>query len=109
MISPIPVAPVGMPVIHIPVRSPIVTRWVVPRTVVIPRAIVVAGPIVDRAWKPDENVNAGLRMADREKSSNENCCENKKEFSHVFVSCFFRRDCLMHIRIGLGFAAKNPC
>jgi hypothetical protein len=99
MMSPIPVVPIGLPVIDIPIRSPIVAGWVIPRTV-ISRIIVIPGPIINRAGKSDKNVNSGLRMADRYKSSTENCCENKKEFSHVVVSCFFRRDEPLHIQIG---------
>jgi hypothetical protein len=64
VISPIPVAPIGTPIIGIPVRPPIVAGWVIPRTVVIVRTIV-PRPIINRAGKPNENVNSGLRMADR--------------------------------------------
>ena len=54
-----------MAIIGIPVRPPIVAGWVIPRTVVIVRTIIVPRPIINRAGKPNENVNSGLRMADR--------------------------------------------
>jgi hypothetical protein len=66
VISPIPVVPIGMAIIGIPVRPPIVAGWVIPRTVVvIVRTIIVPRPIINRAGKPNENVNSGLRLADR--------------------------------------------
>jgi hypothetical protein len=77
---PVSVAPIGTPVVPIPVRSPIIAGSIIPRAVVI--AGIVSGTNKGRPGNTDGNMNFCLRIANREKSSGENNSEHKEEFFH---------------------------
>src|SRR5260370_39140955 len=64
-IPPVPAMPIGVPVVDVPARPPIVPWRVISR------------PVKDRAANADGNVDAsGLQSVGCQKSSRENCSEN---------------------------------
>jgi hypothetical protein len=91
MISPVPVPPIGTPVVRISRRPPIVPRGIISRPVIGTRIVSGAGAIIvrsrDRDWDRDRERKGKtrLRFADRQKSPDEYHNENKEELSH---KCF---------------------
>ena len=63
MIPPVTVAPIRMPVIHVPGRPPIVSWCVISRTIIISR--IIPRSIIDRARNSEGNGDLGVRIADR--------------------------------------------
>jgi hypothetical protein len=81
--SPITVTPIGMTVIGIAVRPPVISGRVISRAVIIVR--IVPRPIVDWSGNAYGNENSGLRFAYREKASSKNYSDYKKQFSHISI------------------------
>jgi hypothetical protein len=80
---PVPVPPIGTPVVCIAVRAPIISWSVISRAIII--AWIIPGPIVNRARNSDGNMDSCLRFADREKSPEKNYDENKEKLSHNWI------------------------
>jgi hypothetical protein len=87
MISPVPVPPIGTPVVRISRRPPIVPRGIISRPVIGTRIVSGAGAIIVRSRDRDRERKGKtrLRFADRQKSPDEYHNENKEELSH---KCF---------------------
>ncbi len=79
VMPPVPMPPIGTPVVPIAVRSPIVARSIISWAVII--AWVVGGT--------HEHMDTCLRFADRKKSSEKNDNENKEELSHKWIGSHF--------------------
>jgi hypothetical protein len=87
VISPVPVPPIGTPVVPISRRSPIVPGSIISRAIIVTR--IVSGAIKVRNRDRDRDTEGKgktrLRFADRQKSPEEYRSENKEELSH---KCF---------------------
>ena len=74
---PVPATPIGMPVVAVAGRPPIVARCVISRSVEMPR--IISRPVIDGATHADGNVDAsGLRLVGCQKSSRENCSDTDR-------------------------------
>jgi hypothetical protein len=77
---PVPVAPIGTPVIPVSVRSPVISWSIVSWAIII--TWIKAWTIIDRSGNTHGNMNSCLRFADPKKNPHENRCENKEKLSH---------------------------